>query len=151
MRVVALVARTVEALFPARRAVDHAQLDDWRWVDGAAVRWKREVFGREKHRDGGGGARSEASRVARGGVGVTMKSGAGEDSGYGERGSQGAVVSPRRVYLEPKDAPLPPTPHIRACFGSWRTVSSYSLVSYGRISIVFTTGFGQGRREQRQV
>ena len=30
----------------------------------------------------------------------------------------------------PNDSPFVPTPHMRACFGSWRTVSSYSLSSY---------------------
>ena len=29
-----------------------------------------------------------------------------------------------------RHAPFVPTPHMRACFGSWRTVSSYSLSSY---------------------
>ena len=40
-------------------------------------------------------------------------------------------MGPRRG----EHAPLPPTPHMRACFGSWRTMSSYSLESYGRMSI----------------
>lgn len=35
--------------------------------------------------------------------------------------------SPQR---KSQNAPFVPTPHIRACFGSWRTVSSYSLSSH---------------------
>lgn len=38
---------------------------------------------------------------------------------------------------ERRKEPLPPTPHIRACLGSWRTMSSYSLGSYARGAMCF--------------
>jgi len=31
------------------------------------------------------------------------------------------------------DGPLPPTPHMRACLGSWRTMSSYTLATVSAV------------------
>lgn len=36
----------------------------------------------------------------------------------------------QRRKVKKTHTPFVPTPHIRACFGSWRTVSSYSLSSH---------------------
>lgn len=54
-----------------------------------------------------------------------------------------------------RNGPLPPTPHIRACLGSWRTVSSYSLpfrraiVSYVEVPGVVTEE--RAKREEGKV
>ncbi len=59
------------------------------------------------------------------------------DWGRGRGGGRDGYERERDRKKERREEPLPPTPHILACFGSWRTVSSYSLGSYARAMVSF--------------